>query len=300
MKTFNIPDLRIGEIYDKKYSDANIHYESINNMASFFGENVAVHRHDSFFQLHFITKGQVKVFLDDALFYCNAPAFFLTPPSVPHSFITTPDCEGYVLTVHQSLIWPLLQNQLKIKQLDPLCIQYTQLTDPQYQNDVIQIQDYLDKIKTNFSEVHDFRELTLNNLLNLIFIHLVKLSHLNQSVPTKMSSDLQIFRKFSYLIEQHFSEHWALSQYAKILAITEMRLNEICNRIANTSSKKLIHDRMMQEAKRMIIHTDNSISNICYQLGFKDPGYFSRFFQRHSGMSPSNFRSEYEHLVIDG
>lgn len=294
MKTLNIPDLRIGEIYDKKYINAEIHYESINKMASFFGEHVAVHRHDAFFQLHFITKGKVRVFLDDVQFNCTAPAFFLTPPSVPHTFMTDPDCEGHVLTIQQSLIWPLLQVHLKIQHLNPICIQHSQLQQPQHQYSLMQIQDYLDKIKQEFASTQEFRDFALKNLLNLIFIHIVQLSHLNQFFQKNISSDLHVFRKFNELIEQHFTEHWSLTHYAEILAVTEMRLNEICRRIANTSSKKIIHDRLMQEAKRLLIFTDIPINHICYQLGFKDPAYFSRFFQRHAGVRPSELRQTHE------
>lgn len=73
------------------------------------------------------------------------------------------------------------------------------------------------------------------------------------------------------MTEQPFTEHWSLTHYAEILAVTEMRLNEICRWIANTSSKKIIHDRLMQEAKRLLIFTDIPINHIYYQLGLKDP-----------------------------
>ena len=47
----------------------------------------------------------------------------------------------------------------------------------------------------------------------------------------------------------------------------------------------------MQEAKRLLLFTASSVNEICYQLGFKDPAYFSRFFTRNAGITPGEYRS---------
>ena len=111
------------------------------------------------------------------------------------------------------------------------------------------------------------------------------------------SGDLSTFRAFNELIENHFLEHWPLSEYAKALNVTETRLNDICRRVADISSKKLIFDRQMQEAKRLLIFSDATINTVCYQLGFKDPAYFSRFFTRHAGIRPSDYRTTHLNTV---
>ncbi|MCY1312044.1 4-hydroxyphenylacetate catabolism regulatory protein HpaA [compost metagenome] len=74
------------------------------------------------------------------------------------------------------------------------------------------------------------------------------------------------------------------------MGVTEARLNDICRRIADLPSKRLIHDRVMQEAKRLLLFTGSSANEICYLLGFRDPAYFSRFFARNAGMSPGVYR----------
>ncbi|MDP9031670.1 MAG: helix-turn-helix domain-containing protein, partial [Pseudomonadota bacterium] len=72
--------------------------------------------------------------------------------------------------------------------------------------------------------------------------------------------------------------------------VTEARLNEVCRRIADLPSKRLILERLMQEARRLLLFTGSSANEICYQLGFKDPAYFSRFFQRYAQMTPGEYR----------
>jgi len=46
----------------------------------------------------------------------------------------------------------------------------------------------------------------------------------------------------------------------------------------------------LQEAKRLLLFTTASASEICYELGFKDPAYFNRFFSRQTGLSPGDYR----------
>mgnify|MGYP002041108330 FL=1 len=81
-----------------------------------------------------------------------------------------------------------------------------------------------------------------------------------------------------------------LGRYASSLGVTEARLNDVCRRIADLPSKRLVHERVMQESKRLLLFTGSSINEICYQLGFKDPAYFSRFFQRYAKTAPGEYR----------
>jgi AraC family 4-hydroxyphenylacetate 3-monooxygenase operon regulatory protein len=102
--------------------------------------------------------------------------------------------------------------------------------------------------------------------------------------------DMQIFHRFNELIEAHYLEHWALGRYAQAMGVTEARLNDVCRRIADLPSKRLVLERVMQEAKRLLLFTRGSANEICFQLGFKDPAYFSRFFQRYAQMTPGEYR----------
>lgn len=292
MNQLQIPNIKLGEVYDQRYMNSEVHYEALGKLQDFFGVNMPAHRHDGFFQIHFVTKGSIRVFLDDVKYVYKAPVCFLTPPSVAHSFITDPICEGHVLTVQQNLIWPLLQVDLKVQNIVPLCISQESLK-PNYYEDLEQLEHYFRNIEKEFQSNKVSRMSALKSLVSLIFIQMVRLGDVTVPRMNNCSGDLNIFRYFNELIENHFLEHWSLAQYAKELAITETRLNDICRRVADISSKKLIFDRQMQEAKRLLIFSDASINSVCYQLGFKDPAYFSRFFTRHAGMRPSDYRNQH-------
>lgn len=72
------PIINIGQVYDKRYRDAEIHYDRLSNLAGFFGRNIPVHRHDRFFQMRNVKSGAVRVYLDDQQ-YVERGAMFSSP-----------------------------------------------------------------------------------------------------------------------------------------------------------------------------------------------------------------------------
>ena len=57
-----IPNINIGQVYDQRYSESEVHYDRLGNLAGFFGRNMPVHRHDRFFQIHYVKSGSVRVY----------------------------------------------------------------------------------------------------------------------------------------------------------------------------------------------------------------------------------------------
>lgn len=287
-----IPNINIGQVYDQRYADADVHYEALGKLADFFGRSMPVHRHDRFFQVHYVKNGMVRVYLDDERYQQQGPMFFLTPPTFPHAFVTDADSDGHVLTVRQELIWPLLEGQQGLAQgpqIAPLCVAVGEL-GAHYDAEVARLNLLFDELRGEFADDRPGRALSLAALTRLIFISLLRLSTRSiQSQPARRE-DLQIFQRFNALIEANYHAHWALERYAKQLGVTEARLNDICRRIADLPSKRLVFDRLMQEAKRLLLFTGSSVNEICYQLGFTDPAYFSRFFTRNAGITPGEYR----------
>lgn len=287
-----IPNINIGQVYDQRYADADVHYEALGKLADFFGRNMPVHRHDRFFQVHYVKSGVVRVYLDDRRYQQEGPMFFLTPPTFAHAFVTDADSDGHVLTVRQELVWPLLEGQFGLAQgphIAPLCVAVGDL-GAQHDAEAARLNLLFSELRSEFTDDRQGRALSLASLTRLIFISLLRLSTRSiQSQPARRE-DLLIFQRFNSLIEANYQAHWALERYAKQLGVAEARLNDICRRIADLPSKRLVYDRLMQEAKRLLLFTGSSVSEICYQLGFTDPAYFSRFFTRNAGITPGEYR----------
>ncbi|AZP72523.1 4-hydroxyphenylacetate catabolism regulatory protein HpaA [Pseudomonas poae] len=288
-----IPNINIGQVYDQRYSDADIHYDRLSNLAGFFGRNMPVHRHDRFFQMHYVKNGAVRVYLDDQQYVERGPMFFLTPPTIPHSFATEPDSEGHVLTVKQQLVWSLLEQDPSLApapSMAPVCVALDKL-DAAFKPEAERLSVLLDELRREFDGRAVGRGPALEALTRLIMTGLFRLAGQSLAARPARHEDLQVFYRFNALIEERYLEHLPLAVYASSLGVSEARLNDICRRVAALSSKRLVLERLMQEAKRLLLFTGHSSNEICYRLGFKDPAYFSRFFQRYAHMAPGEYRA---------
>lgn len=288
-----IPNIDLGQSYDQRYIDTDIHYESHEKLANFFGRNMPVHHHDRFYQLHVILTGTIHVNLDEESYVVQAPMFFLTPPTVPHAFITDNNAKGHVITARQQLVWQLMENMMATGwdksnfMTSPLCVSLA----PEKNKTSVHLLQLLSLIAEEDQQSGVEQDFALKALLQLILIDILRLADQSQPQQKTRKEDIRIFHLFNQLIESHYKEHLTLSQYSAQISITEARLNEICRRLAGLPSKRLIMDRLTQEARRLLSFSSVSITEIGYELGFNDPAYFARFFRKNVGVTASKYRN---------
>ncbi|HEY1048671.1 MAG TPA: helix-turn-helix transcriptional regulator [Prosthecobacter sp.] len=99
-------------------------------------------------------------------------------------------------------------------------------------------------------------------------------------------------RQFHLAVEHHFRDWQALAPYARELGVTVNHLNDVIHAETGHSAGELIRHRRLLDAKRLLLHSDMSVSEIGYETGFHDPSYFGRFFRRETGSTPAEFREE--------
>lgn len=292
-----IPNIHLGEDYDQRYRDAPIHYDAHENLAGYFGREMPVHRHAQNLQIHYIDRGKIDFHIDDKVYSVTGPVCFLTPASVPHSFRSDRESRGHVLTIHQSLVWQLLKDglarEINSDLSEAVCIEKAALA-PQQQALWTQLEQTFTNIQNEWHDDLPGKSLAIDSLVRLLLIRIARISSRSADSSTVASEDLRLFHQFSEMIEEHYRAQWHLPQYTAAMNISESRLNQICQRISARSPKKLIHDRLIQESKRLLIFTNLSASEISYQLGFTDPAYFSRFFKNHTDRTTQQYRREHK------
>ena len=97
-------------------------------------------------------------------------------------------------------------------------------------------------------------------------------------------------QRFRQLIELHYREGLGIDQFAARLGVTRAHLHDACLRAAGRTPLALLHDRLLTEARTRLEQTDLSVEQVGYGIGFRDPGYFNRFFKRSVGQSPGAYR----------
>ncbi|TLV00386.1 helix-turn-helix domain-containing protein [Dyadobacter luticola] len=117
-----------------------------------------------------------------------------------------------------------------------------------------------------------------------------KRQHLTHDV-TGQQSDLEFFRRFTRLVDEHYKSKHTVADYADFLCMAPKTITHKFNRLRLPQPNEVIKNRIILEAKRLLVHTSLTAKEIAYDLGYNDPAYFSRLFQSKTGESPSGFRA---------
>ncbi|MFK7903701.1 MAG: helix-turn-helix domain-containing protein [Chitinophagales bacterium] len=111
---------------------------------------------------------------------------------------------------------------------------------------------------------------------------------LNYNVLERGKTDT--IREFNFLVENHFKEKHRVADYAKLLNKTPKSLSNLFKKVGTKTPLQFIQERIVLEARRLLKHSNKTISDIGYELGFIDVQSFSRFFNNREGIYPKDFR----------
>jgi AraC family transcriptional regulator, transcriptional activator of pobA len=133
----------------------------------------------------------------------------------------------------------------------------------------------------------------LKNLLHNLLLLSERERRKQDFIEIKKGADLEYVMLFKDLLEANYRRLKKVSDYAKKLGITEKRLNQSTSKILDKSPKQMIDERIMLEAKRLLAHTNESVKEIGYDLGFDEPTNFIKYFRKHSHSTPVEFREQF-------
>lgn len=139
------------------------------------------------------------------------------------------------------------------------------------------------------------REEMLRTYLKQVFIksaRLWKKQHLDTDRDTQ-DNDLDFFRKFTLLVDEHYKRKHSVADYADALFIAPKTITHKFRRLNLPQPNEIIKNRIVLEAKRLLAHSSMTAKEIAYELGYDDPAYFSRIFVSKTGESPSSFRTKF-------
>ncbi len=94
---------------------------------------------------------------------------------------------------------------------------------------------------------------------------------------------------FKQLLEEKFKEEHQVNFYAQELAITSSHLSDLCKKNLGVNASEIIKDRLVLEAKRLILYTELNIKQIAFALNFSESANFNRFFKNNVGCSPGSY-----------
>lgn len=154
--------------------------------------------------------------------------------------------------------------------------------------------EFMELIKNKYEEVENiFRNEIIISLLRIFHLNIYNgIHHKLLKNKVKHTRRIEITKTFINLIMQYFNESRAVEFYANKLNITPKYLSLVCTEVRGQSAKKVIDDYIMTEIKLQLNATSKSIQEISEELNFPDQSSFCKFFKRHSGLSPKQYRNK--------
>jgi len=248
------------------------------------------HKH-TFYHLVLFTKGAGTHAIDFKTFDVTPFQIYFMIPGQVHSWNFEGYVDGYVIHFSTSFFESFL---LKNEYLDQFPF-FSGIID----DAVIQIEPALQqKIIGLFEDIiaesitTDRMSLDLIRALLLQVFILLTRTNTGKEEKQALPYNYTLLKTFQKLIEKNFATLKLPRDYAELLYITPNHLNALCNDLLGISAGEVIRNRILLEAKRLLINLDLTIAEIAYQLNFNDNSYFTKFFKKYAGLTPEEFRKK--------
>ena len=218
--------------------------------------------------------------------------FFLYPGQT-HGWELSDDINGY-LFFHSEEFYEMNYLRNSIKDYPFFESNITQKCIYLNQQQKIYIEALFKNIYEENLEQHWKKKQLIISYLTQLYIHLNRYIENHSSVNfTELRHYQTLFSKFEKLVDKHFIILKKASQYADLMNITPKHLNRIVKSISDKTTTDVITDRIILEAKRQLLYTNDSLTEIANSLGYDDYTYFSKNFKKNVSIKPSDFRKLY-------
>lgn len=237
-----------------------------------------------------LTQSNGELAIDDYKLMLNNPiAIFLTPGQYIH-FSDNSASQGYVISFNQEFYCIEFHDSdvscnglLFLNNFDSVKIH---LNEQQLSIFTNMAKEMIAEMETK-TPLHDEM---LKNLLKNLLIRSNRLFREQMSMGVVDDTSIDFARKFSNLVEKHFKGIKQVENYAQMMNIAPASLTKKLQKHGIDSPSRIIKNRVITEAKRLLMYTDKSIKEIAAIIGYDDQFYFSRLFTKETGISPSEYK----------
>ena len=246
---------------------------------------IAPHTHPRFTQLVLVARGGGETTMEGDTLHFRRGSVVVVPPYRIHGFRYAEATQGWVLTIENNYLAALLQRapELKLVLQEPGVFDVGEaVLDP--------IAASLGSLGAELAGAREGKAVAAE--IHLLSILLSLLRHWPSDALAGMSllAKADLVTRFKEAVERTYRMQPPLTEIANELGVSASQLRAACKSATGLSPLEIIHDRIAAEAKRCLVYTKMPVSEIAYWLGFTEQGYFSRFFQKATGMPPSEFR----------
>lgn len=265
-----------------------IHIDELQEYIIKHQDMVFPHKHN-FFHFVLFTKGSGEHIIDFNHYKVEPYQIYFMVPGQVHTWNFTGDEEGYVVNFSIDYFQSFLLRTDYLERFSFLQGKIEHLIfvlNEHYQNQALAILKQISVAKAEGLAEDYIRTLLLQ------FILYIAISTEKDQQENSNPYNHKIFNSFQQLVEQQFRSTKLPSIYADQLFITPNHLNAICKSYIGQSAGEIIRNRIVLEAKRLLINKNLNIAEIADELQFNDNSYFTKFFKKSAGLTPEEFRKQ--------
>ncbi len=277
----------------------SVHIESIPKRSSPNNWEIKPHLHQSFIQVLHLTRGGGAVGIGGRIWHVKAPCILSIPEQIVHSFRFLPEVDGPVITAVQHVLELMVgasePDMLHVVR-EPIVMEFDE-NDP----DAGELAPLFEAIFAEFRSHRVGQAGICMSLLSALMMRIGRIHH-SKGLPLRAGSTRKArqIQKFRELVDHRFRDHAALAVYADELGMTVGNLSRLCRDVLGMPASAVIDARLVREAQRDLVYTSDAIKVLAGRLGFEDEVYFSRFFRKHVGLSPVEFRQQVRDQIARG
>ncbi len=240
------------------------------------------HKHEGYFELIFIAEGEGFHWIETESYQVQTPDFYFLKPGQLHFWQFTAIPKGYVMMFKEEFIDAVKEVKIlqQIQQLGEL----TRI--PMWKDPMVEhiFEDILQIYKSDAINAED----VIKGYLRVLF---AKIAEHSTDKPSAIENPM--CDRFLSLLSQQSPILHKVADYATLLQTSPQNLNQSCKKKTGKTASEHISAQLILEAKRNILHTEQNINQIADFLQFNDASYFVKFFKKHTGETPHQFRGRY-------
>ena len=248
----------------------------------------APHKHSTYITILFMEgKGQHQIDFDT--YEIRPGSVFVLNPGQVHCWSISADAGGYIFFHTKEFYNNIFLN----KNIEEYPFFFLQKNYPviYLEKDAIsELESLFKKINDEYYNSHDLRNAKLQLLIDLVYIELYRVYKNHQDLVTPLNQTSEQVKKLLKLVDQNFKMKKFAKEYADMMNMSVRHLSRITNQQLNKSTTDIITERIILEAKRMLVHNVPTIKAVADEVGYLDSSYFVRLFKKKTGMSPKEFQ----------
>ncbi len=254
------------------------------------GKTDKPHRHD-YYTVIFVKEAAGKHILDFEEYDLQPDSLYFIFPGQVHQLIAEREPTGWVMNFTTEF---LVNQGIPCSIIDDIFL-YNDFgkSPPLFPGpDVARKLEQLMKLmETSLQDFLHYSGDAIGALLRLFLIQSINMCQLNKEDNTQLVDSFNsIARSFRKLLDENFKRSHQVKEYADMLSVSADYLNKTIKSITGKTPKQHIQNKIITEAKRLLLFTDLSAKEIAFDLGFGEAAHFSNFFNRNTGFSPAAFR----------